>query len=137
MELVDDASRFLIGETGGLAYSLFPNDSRLGNEMRFSSTDGISRVTTYLGMLQEYLAFGRKFAEEHDFNLVSAFKKVGGRDTEIDVFDPAKSHVFCAAIGDTSIENAVRLEAFLAMVKGGKPRFDESLNRLLETYSKA
>lgn len=134
VELADDARRFLIGETGGLAYSLFSDASRLGHEMRFHSTDGISRVATYLGMLRGHLDFGRDFVEKHGFKLVSAFKNVGGRDTEIQAFDPAKSNVYTAAIGDTSIESAERLEAFLTMVKEGKPRFDESFERLSEAY---
>jgi hypothetical protein len=125
--LEDFGHRIVVGEEGGLAYTLFKRKMDFPLQFRICSASEKESVLNYFDAIGTYLKNAGNHSERHQFGLV--------RVDPNNIITPGMGlddFIYEAALGSLKIESAERFEAFLEMVKSGKGELDKQYERLVE-----
>jgi len=129
---LEDVKGIVVGKSGGLAYHLFADEGGgLPREFQITSFDSMNKVKKYFNEFEEFLYKNEKRALATGFLLVS----INPNDNRIFNGRISPLDIYCAGIGDDTIENVQKFEKFLYMVKTNYQSIQEECKKLKGIFS--
>ena len=116
--LLEDPSRIVVGDTGGMGYTLFAGGDwqRFPTDIRIWTFYDSAAVRNFLGAIDKYVEFAEKHAAEYGFRILA----VDRHEKKLTHPEKPELPIYSTAIGSTNIESVETLERFLKMVEEGK-----------------